>query len=81
MPQYEVDAVYIIHNNEHGIALEIGDWPEAPNIIELRPSDADSKEHYGDFSLTMDLELARAIREALSKKINDLESSMKGKPL
>lgn len=71
-----VDVIRRIYDsNANGEYLEIRPWPDSPaDVLELHVPDADSKKSYGEFHVTMNLDFAEALGQALLAAAAELRS-------
>lgn len=60
-----VEILYRVHLPSEGVFLEIGDYSEAPQVLEIRTTDKMSKEWFGSISLTLQPEFAIDLGNAL----------------
>ena len=63
-----------------GVYLEVGDLPEAPQVLELRTVRDEDKEWFGPLNFTLDPEFAIDLGQALiaagHSKLNQLKTGM-----
>ena len=60
-----VETMYRVHLPSEGVFLEIGDYPEAPHVLQIRTTRKEDKEWFGDISLTLQPEFAIDLGNAL----------------
>jgi hypothetical protein len=59
-----------------GCSLELRPWPDSPETaLELHTHDEESKKYYGDLRLTMNLDFAEALANALLAAVAELRSA------
>ena len=72
-----VETIYRVHVPSEGTFLEIGDYPEAPEALQLRTVREEDKEWFGELSLTLSPEFAIDLGQALiaagHAKLNQLK--------
>lgn len=60
-----IETVLRVWNEEEGVALEVSDFPGAPQCLQIKPFTAKCKDWFGDFTVVMDPQFAIALGHAL----------------
>ena len=53
-----VETIYRVYVSDEGVFLEIGDYPEAPEVLQIRTIRKEDKEWFGEMGLTLTPEFA-----------------------
>ena len=61
-----VEILYRVHLPSEGVFLEIGEYSEAPEVLELRTTNRMNKEWFGSINLTLQPEFAIDLGNALA---------------
>ena len=61
-----VETIYRVHVSGEGVFLEIGDYPEAPEVLQIRTVREEDKEWFGEMRLTLSPEFAIDLGNALA---------------
>lgn len=73
----EVETVRRVFAHNEEAFLEVGTWPESPDCLELRATDSESANFFGNVSLIMSPEFARALGNVLLQSANEMENKTK----
>lgn len=60
-----VETIYRVHLPEEGVFLEVGDYNDAPEVLQLRTVRGIDKEWFGDIALTLQPDFAIQLGNAL----------------
>lgn len=75
-----VETLYRVHLPNEGVFLEVGDFPDAPEVLEIRTVREEDKEWFGDLQFTLQPEFAIDLGQALiaagHAKLNQLKTGM-----
>ena len=63
MKDADVEIIRRIHIDKH--FLEVGEWPDAPDMVELRTVGPENRDYFGSINLSLTPEVAVALGEAL----------------
>ena len=73
-----IETLCRVHLPSEGVFLEVGDYPEAPEVLEIRTVRKEDKEWFGDLRFTLQPEFAIDLGQALIAagrvKLNQLKS-------
>ena len=61
-----VETIYRVHIPSEEVFLEIGDYPEAPEVLQIRTIRKEDKEWFGEMELTLSPEFAIDLGNALA---------------
>ena len=64
------EMLYRIHDEQEGVFIEVGEYPDDPPLIEIRVPDRKSKTFYGDFKLMLELDQAEMLANSLLAAVN-----------
>lgn len=71
-----VETLRRVHLPDEGVFLEVGDFPDAPEVLEIRTVRKEDKEWFGDLQFTLQpefaVDLGQALMEAGHAKLNQL---------
>lgn len=72
------ETLYRVHIPDEGVFLEIGDYPVAPEVLQIRTVREEDKEWFGEMGLTLfpefAIDLGQALIAAGYAKLNQLQS-------
>ena len=75
-----IETLYRVHLPDEGVFLEVGDFPDAPEVLEIRTVRKEDKEWFGDLQFTLQPEFAIDLGQALiaagHAKLNQLKTGM-----
>lgn len=71
MSDTAIEITRKVWDQQEGVALEVGDFGDAPDFIEIRTTDGQSIDWYGKLSITMRPEVARQLGQALLDAARD----------
>ena len=60
-----IETLYRVHLPDEGVFLEVGDFPDAPEVLEIRTVRKEDKEWFGDLQFTLQPEFAIDLGQAL----------------
>ena len=72
-----VETIRRVHLPGEGVFLELGDYPDAPEVLELRVPDAACQEWFGDLRLVLQPEFAIDLGQALISAGHEKLSKLK----
>ena len=61
----DIETIYRVHLPEEGVFLEVGDYAEAPEVLEVRSVRGIDKEWFGEVALTLQPNFAIQLGNAL----------------
>ena len=61
-----VETLHRVHLPSEGVFLEIGDYPEAPDVLHIRTIREEDKEWFGEMGLILSPEFAIDLGNALA---------------
>lgn len=73
MQGYTVEPAFKVYDDSEGVCIEFRESPDFPGIIMMHTPDKESKVFYGEINLTMSIEHAKAVKDALTKQIEAME--------
>ena len=71
MSNAAIEITRKVWDTQEGVALEVGDFGDAPDCIELRTTDGQSIAWYGKVSIILRPEVARQLGQALLDAAKD----------
>ena len=75
-----IETIRRVHLSDEGVFLEVGDFPDAPEVLEIRTVRKEDKEWFGDLQFTLQPEFAIDLGQALiaagHAKLNQLKTGM-----
>jgi hypothetical protein len=73
MGEYSVDPSFSVWDDKEGVRIRVGCDPDTPEIIQISTPDKRDKEWYGDIRLTLSIEHAKSLVDAIQKQIKAIE--------
>lgn len=71
--EYEVEPMYRVYENNSGRCLEFRVCPDFPGNILFNTPDEESSEYYGYIRLSLTMDHAKKLYEALGRQIKAME--------
>lgn len=60
-----IETLHRVHLPSEGVFLEVGEFPDAPEVLEIRTVRKEDKEWFGDIQFTLQPEFAVDLGQAL----------------
>lgn len=72
-----IETLHRVYLPDEGVFLEVGDFPDAPEVLEIRTVRKEDKEWFGDLQFTLQpefaIDLGKALMAAGYSKLNQLK--------
>lgn len=65
-----IETVKRVWDEKEGVGIEVGDYPEAPDFLQIKPVTKKCEEWFGKFAFSMSAEFAHELGMALIEVAN-----------